>query len=137
MENAPAGLRPALLALRIGVAIVMLVWSVDKILNPGHAASVFEKFYLLPGLGQASLAAIGILQLVVVAGFLAGVAKTWTYGAVLAMHAVSTLSSWRQYVDPFAGANLLFFAAWPMLAACLALFILRRHDTMMTLHKRL
>lgn len=123
--------------MRDNVAIVMLVWSMDKILNPGHAASVFDKFYLLPGLEQASLAAIGILQLVVVGGFLAAVAKSWTYGAVLAMHAVSTLSSWRQYLDPFSGAKLLFFAAWPMLAACLALFILRRHDTMMSLHKRL
>jgi len=43
------------------------------------------------------------------------------------MHAVSTLSSFPQYIDAF--NNLLFFAAWPMLAACIALFLLREHDT--------
>lgn len=30
------------------------------------------------------------------------------------------------------GPNLLFFAAWPMLAACLALFLLRDEDTLAT-----
>lgn len=136
MDTVPAGLRPSLLALRAGVGIVMLAWSLDKILNPAHAAAVFEKFYLLPGVGETALTAIGLLQLAVILGFLAGAAKTWTYGAILAMHAVSTLSSWRQYLDPFSGANLLFFAAWPMLAACIALFLLRRHDTLLSLDGR-
>ncbi len=48
------------------------------------------------------------------------------------MHAVSTLSSFRQYLAPFKGPNLLFFAAWPMLAACIALFLLRDLDTLWT-----
>jgi len=46
----------------------------------------------------------------------------------LVLHAVSTLSSFKQYLAPFDGPNLLFFAAWPMLAACFALFILRDLD---------
>jgi hypothetical protein len=38
------------------------------------------------------------------------------------MHAVSTLSSWKMYLTPFAeGPSLPFFAAWPMLAACVTL----------------
>lgn len=32
-----------------------------------------------------------------------------------------------QYLDPF--NNLLFFAAWPMLAACFAFYLLRELDT--------
>jgi putative oxidoreductase len=28
--------------------------------------------------------------------------------------------------------NLLFFAAWPMLAACIALYLLRDQDTLLT-----
>jgi putative oxidoreductase len=47
------------------------------------------------------------------------------------LHGISTLSSYRQYLDPF--DNLLFFAAWPMLAACVALFLLRDLDTKWTL----
>lgn len=36
----------------------------------------------------------------------------------------------RQYLHPFEGVNLLLFAAWPMLAACLALYALRDADTL-------
>ena len=57
-----------------------------------------------------------------------GAWKSVTYGAVLLLHAVSTLSSYQQYLHPFEGANLLFFAAWPMLAARAALFLLRDVD---------
>jgi putative oxidoreductase len=120
----------SLLLLRLGVAIVMLAWSIDKLLRPEHAAGVFGAFYGMPGLGETVFYVIGTLQLLVVLAFLAGAWRTWTYGAVLAMHAVSTLSSFRQYLAPFEGPNLLFFAAWPMLAACIALFLLRDRDTL-------
>jgi hypothetical protein len=56
----------ALLALRLGVFIVMLVWTLEKFVNPGHAAAVFENLY-----------------------------------------------------------GLADVAAWPMLAACIALYLLR------------
>ncbi len=46
---------------------------------------------------------------------------------VMLMCAVSTFSSYRQYLDPF--DNLLFLAAWPMLGACFALYTLRDLDT--------
>jgi putative oxidoreductase len=49
---------------------------------------------------------------------------------VFVFHAISTVASYRQYLDPF--ANLLFFAAWPMLAACYTLYILRDFDTIIT-----
>jgi len=34
----------ALLALRLGVFIVMLMWTLDKFVNPGHAAGIFANF---------------------------------------------------------------------------------------------
>ncbi len=132
MENSERNLRISLLSLRVGVAIVMLVWSVDKLLRPEHAAGVFGAFYALPGLGETVFYVLGALQLIVVLAFLAGAWRTWTYGAVLAMHTVSTFSSFRQYLAPFEGPNILFFAAWPMLAACLALFLLRDQDTLLS-----
>ena len=127
MDTTPDRLRLSLLLLRIGVFLVMIVWSVDKLLYPDHAANVFASFYLLPGIGPGTLTAIGIGQILLEIGFVAGLFKTITYGYVLLAHLVSTLSSWAQYLDPF--ENLLFFAAWPMLAACVALFLLRDHDT--------
>lgn len=117
----------ALLLLRVGIFIVMFVWALDKLVNPQHSAAVFAKFYGIDGLSEMLSYALGALQLILCGAFLAGLWKTITYGLIMVMHAVSTLSSMPQYIDAF--NNLLFFAAWPMLAACIALFILRDYDT--------
>jgi uncharacterized membrane protein YkgB len=125
-------LQVSLLLLRVTVFLVMIMWTIDKFLNPGHAAKVYEKFYYIAGMESVAMYAIGAIEMVVLLLFLAGYKKTYTYGAVLILHAVSTLSSFNQYLEPFAGPNLLFFAAWPMLAACFALFLLRDQDRMLS-----
>jgi hypothetical protein len=125
-------LQVSLLLLRLTVFLVMFMWTIDKFLNPGHAARVYEKFYYIAGMESVTMYAIGAIEMVVLLLFLAGYKKTYTYGAVLILHAVSTLSSFNQYLEPFAGPNLLFFAAWPMLAACFALFLLRDQDRMLS-----
>ena len=128
MKNQDEKLQFSLIFLRVSVFLVMFMWTIDKLINPGHAAKVFEKFYHIAGLDAVVLYAIGAIEIVILLGFLAGYKKKYTYGAVLALHAVSTLSSFNQYLAPFDGPNLLFFAAWPMLAACFTLFILRNQD---------
>lgn len=117
----------SLLALRLGVFIVMLVWALDKFVNPTHTAAVFEGFYGVSGLSETMAAVLGALQLVLVLAFVIGYRKTITYGLIFVLHGVSTLSSLPQYIDAF--NNLLFFAAWPMWAACWVLFYLRDYDT--------
>lgn len=124
----------SLLSLRLTVFLVMLMWTIDKFVNPTHAASVYEAFYFMPGLDSTVIYAIGALELVLLLLFVIGCQKLYTYGAVLVLHAVSTLSSFGMYLTPFEGPNLLFFAAWPMLAACFTLFLLRDHDTMWSTH---
>jgi uncharacterized membrane protein YkgB len=119
----------SLLLLRIGVFTVMFIWTLDKFIRPDHAAAVYQKFYFLGGLGPLAFYIIGAIELLILIGFLFGFKKRWTYGAVLLFHAVSTFSSYQQYLSPFEGTNLLFFAAWPMLAACFSLYILRDQDT--------
>lgn len=126
----PANLRLSLLLLRLGVGLVMAMWTMDKIINPSHADAVFSNFYGLSGLSSGMFTAIGFAQALIVLAFAAGAFRTISYGLVLLMHSVSTLSSWRQYLDGF--ENLLFFAAWPMLAACFALFLLRKHDALLS-----
>jgi uncharacterized membrane protein YkgB len=126
----------ALFVLRLGVFIVMFIWTLDKFVRPGHAASVFEGFYFLGGLGNGIIYLIGLIELVIIIGFLVGYQKRWTYGAVLILHGISTLSTFKQYLIPFEGPNLLFFAAWPMLAACFALYYLRDLDTLWAVEKK-
>jgi hypothetical protein len=118
----------ALLALRASVFLVMAVWTLDKFVRPEHAGKVFEAFYYMPGLGKGALLAVGIAEAALLVGFLAGYRKRLTYGLVLFLHAVSMLSSFKQYLAPFDKGNLLFFAAWPMLAACWTLYVLRDAD---------
>ena len=119
-----------LLPLRLGVFLVMLMWTLDKFINADHASRIFENFYSIGGLGGAAFLIIGVAELILILGFVAGYQKRVSYGLVLILHGVSTLSSYRQYLDPF--NNLLFFAAWPMLAACFALYYLRDLDTKWT-----
>lgn len=121
-------IRVSLLVLRIGIFVVMLMWTLDKFINPGHAGKVYEGFYGLSISGENAMAVIGSLELLVILAFVAGAFRRWTYGLVLILHGISTLSSWPQYLAPF--DHLLFFAAWPMLAACIALYLLRDLDTL-------
>jgi hypothetical protein len=73
---------------------------------------------------------MGGLQLILVIAFVLGIKKRLTYGVIFLMHGASTLSAFNQYFDAF--NNLLFFAAWPMWAACFALYLLRDQDTKFT-----
>lgn len=119
----------SLFLLRLGVFIVMFAWTLDKFINPAHGAAVYENFYFIGGLGSGVMMFLGAVELLVILAFLAGLWKTFTYGFVMVVHAVSTFASWKQYTIDI---NLLFFAAWPMLAACVALFLLRDLDVRFT-----
>ena len=121
-------LRLSLLLLRLGVFIVMFMWTLDKFVNPDHAIGIYKQFYFLSGVPTGIMYALGAAEMVIILGFVVGFMKRWTYGIVLVLHAVSTLSSLGRYLDPW--KNLLFFAAWPMLAACVTLFLLRDEDTL-------
>ncbi|MEP6685359.1 MAG: hypothetical protein ABJB22_01170 [Verrucomicrobiota bacterium] len=126
----------ALLVLRLTVFLVMVLWTIDKFVRPSHAASVYEHFYFLGGLGSVIMYSIGVAELALLLGFVVGFAPRFTYGLVLLIHAVSTFSSFRQYFAPFEKVNLLFFAAWPMLGACFVLYYLRDLDSLWSIRGR-
>ncbi|MGD1864878.1 MAG: hypothetical protein ACFB0D_10005 [Phormidesmis sp.] len=118
-----------LLLTRISIFMAMIIWVIDKFANPDHAAAVFEAFYGISGLGTGVSYLLGAIQLTIMIAFLLGFQKTISYGLVLLMHTASTLVSFPKYIAPFESANILFFASWPMLAACFALYYLRDLDT--------
>ena len=120
----------ALLGLRLSLALVFAAWALDKFLNPDHGAAVFQGFYGLEAAPPTLVYAAGALQAVLVAVFALGIARTWSYGAVLVMHAVTTAVSWKAYLGL---ENILFFSAWPMLAGLVALWLLREEDRLLTL----
>jgi putative oxidoreductase len=133
MTDQDKKLQLSLLLLRLSVFLVMFMWTIDKFINPGHAAKVYENFYHIAGLQSVVMYGIAVIEMIILLLFLAGFLKKYTYGAVLIFHAVSTFSSFKQYLSPFEGPALLFFAAWPMLAACITLFLLRDQDRMLSI----
>jgi len=118
-----------LFLLRISIFITMSMWTIDKFMRPEHAAAIFEHFYGLSGLDVSLTYVLASAEAALLITFLIGFKPHFTYGMVLILHGISTLASYKQYINPFEGSNLLFFAAWPMLAACFALYILRDFDT--------
>lgn len=112
----------------------MFTWTLDKFVNPEHAIGIFKQFYFLNEMSTRIMVALGAVEIVIVLAFVAGFKKRWSYGIVLVLHAVSTFSSFGRYLDPW--KNLLFFAAWPMLAACVTLYLLRDDDTLYALEPK-
>lgn len=133
--NTDRRLSISLLLLRVSVFVVMLVWTLDKFINPEHATAIFKKFYFINIPANQIVYLIGAIELIILIGFIAGIKKRFTYGAVLLFHAVSTLASFPKYLLPYEGANALFFAAWPMLAACAAVYLLRDRDNLFAWQK--
>lgn len=127
----------ALLSLRLSIFVVMLMWTLDKFYNPGHAAGVYRKFYRIEGIGEIAMYLLAAAEVLLLIAFLFGIKRTLSYGLVLALHTVSTFSAWQQYSHPFDGSNLLFFAAWPMLAACFTLFLFRDQDNLISIKIRI
>lgn len=120
----------SLFVLRITVAIVLIMWTGDKFINPVHAENVWSGFFYMPTLGKAIFLGIGVVEAILVILFLAGRFKNFTYLAVLIFHTISTLAPFKNYLSAYSNDyNLLFFAAFPMWGACFTLYLLRKEDT--------
>ena len=116
--------------LRISVALIFIMWTIDKIIYAEHAARVFARYYLITGVGETIMIALGIAELIILILFLIGKFKNFTYLFLLIIHAISTVSTYGRMLDPFAQgqSNLLYFTAIPMLAACWMLYVFRHED---------
>ncbi|MBT5074883.1 MAG: hypothetical protein HOJ34_14590 [Kordiimonadaceae bacterium] len=123
-----ANIETSLFLLRLTVFLVMFVWTLDKFIDPGHGANILKGFYFISGAGETVIMIMGAVEMVLILAFLAGMWKKYTYGIVLLLHGLTTFSSWQQYLN----MNLLFYAAWPMMAACVALYLLRDLDVKYT-----
>jgi putative oxidoreductase len=119
-----------LFVLRLGIFIVMFIWTMSKFFDPAHAIRYFDRFFLVEGLARSLVYTMGVIETVIILAFLAGLWKRYTYGIILLLHSVSTFMTWKKYTIDI---NLLFFAAWPMLAACITLYLLRDLDVKYTI----
>ncbi|WP_163647960.1 hypothetical protein [Modicisalibacter sp. 'Wilcox'] len=126
--------RSGLLMMRLSVFTVLLMWTLDKFLNPTHGSNVLDKFFGVSGVETVFVVSIGVLEMAVILLFVSGVFKRFSYGVVFLIHGVSTIATLPALIiEPF--GNLLFFAGLPMLAACYTLYRLRAYDTLLVLGK--
>ena len=124
-------LQISLFGLRLGVFAVMFVWAINRVTNYAHNSKVMSHYYKLD-LSENMLTVLGIVQILILLCFLIGKFKALSYGFVLLTHLGATLASAYWLIPPYERHELLYFGSLPMLAACLALFLLREKDTFLT-----
>ena len=127
----PPALPISLAVLRLSVGVFFLVWALEKLIAQDVAVRVAETFYGFTPSGTL-LVVVGVTQVALIAAFMSGLFKTWTYGALLLIHTASVLTTWERLIDPYSPPNALFWAGVPVIALLVALFLLRDHDTLLT-----
>ncbi len=120
-------LPPALLVLRLGIFLVLIVWMLGKFIHPAQAISIYGSYYGFR-LSRTAVYALGVAELVVVLAFVAGLWKRAVRAVVMAMVATTVMAPAALYLHPYMDHILLFFAFWTMLAGCFALYYLRDLD---------
>jgi len=123
----------SLLALRVSIALLVLIWGIDKIVDPGHAVRVSDTFYF----GVLSLPAIlpilGGLQIIVALLAMVGLFRWWVDPVILVINLGSLLGVWRSILDPWGwwmeGTNALFFPSLTVAAGCLLLIAFRDQES--------
>lgn len=121
-----------LLLIRVSVAAVFLAWTSNKIFFAERSVRMMSNYYFLPFTPNILLI-LGILEIGLVLVFLSGKFRNWTYAAILIGHTASTLVSSPRFFPPYEFHALLYLTAFPMLGACIALYLLRDRDTLFTL----
>jgi hypothetical protein len=110
----------------------MLIWGLDKIINPQHGIEVALKFYGGAQMSTAPMKAFGAAQLAL--GFLVvvGVLRRFTYPALLLVAATTLVGVWRSIIDPLGlfleGGYILFYPSLIVFAAALVLWAFRDDD---------
>jgi putative oxidoreductase len=132
MNGTKSRLPLALLALRLGIFLVLIIWTLGKFVNPTQAISIYSGYYGMH-MSLAGMYALGAVELVVVFAFLVGFQKRISRAVVMAMIGTTVLLPGRLYFHPYMDHILLFFAFWPMLAGCYALYSLSEFDTLWSL----
>lgn len=123
----------ALFILRVGLGAFLLLWSIDKLVAPEGMVAIYQYFYHI-GISNDVAYVLGALELLLSLAIIAGLLKTYSYGLGLLLHGTTTIVIYRQLLNPF-GGNHLFIAALPVLAAFIALFLMRHQDNLWSLDR--
>lgn len=122
-----------LLGLRLSLALLMIVWGADKLVNPGHGAAVADRFYGGILAGQSIMPVLGSLQILLGLGVGLGTLRRYTYLALAVVTGVTLIGVWRSILDPWGwyleNTNALFFPSLTIFLAALVLIAHKDEDT--------
>lgn len=131
-----SSLKIALFVLRLTLTIFFAVWAAEKFIKPDTTAAIFNAFYLVDALPVQASYAIGAVQSLAIVAFFFGIARFWSYGFLMLIHGVGTVMTYEKLLTPYESINHLFIAAIPVFGALVALFLLRKEDTLLTIGGR-
>ena len=124
----------ALLLLRASIGLLIVLWGIDKIVNPAHGLAVSDAFYggllTMPSLMRI----FGVAQALVGFLFIVGLLRRVVDPVVLLLNTASLLGVWRSIVDPWGWylekTNVLFFPSLIIFAASLLVLVSREEETL-------
>jgi len=124
-------LRFPLFLTRISIALFLLPWQLMRFSKPEAIGNISQKYYKfsMPEIGST---VTGVLMMVLLLAFVAGFKKRLSYGLVLALHTIGTLTTIPYLIPGLDGFNILFMAAIPTIGAMLLLYVLREQDTLLS-----
>jgi hypothetical protein len=134
-EKSIANLPKGLAIFRWCFVLFEIPWVLDKFTGTGHTAKVFEKFYKIGGLPVNGSYAIGVFWAVLLLAFALGFKKRISYGLVMILHGIATVTTIPNMIPYTEGFNMLFLAAIPTLGGLILLYLMREHDTIGTIDK--
>ncbi len=112
-------------ALRVSLGYLLVIWGVDKLVNPSHGVAVANRFYLGLFAGSGWMAVLGTAEAALGIAVIDGLWRRVTYPMMTAITAATLLGVWRSIVDPWgwylAGASALFYPSLIIFCAALVL----------------
>lgn len=125
----------ALLIMRIGTGMLLVLWGGVRLLEDGMGAKLAEKYY--GGVGADSTLQLAYAGFEVAVGALVvlGLLRRFTLPLSALVLVGGAIPIWRHFLDPYGlylhtDANLLFFPSITVAGAALALIALRDMDVL-------
>lgn len=122
----------SLLVLRLSLGALMIVWGLDKLVNPAHGEAVANRFYFGLLGSVTAMPVLGIIQIALGLLVVLGIVRRYTYPVLAAVTGMTLIGVWRSVIDPWGwvleGSNALFFPSLIIFAGVLVLIAFRDED---------
>lgn len=130
----------SLLALRVSLGWLNVIWGVDKLTNVEHSRNVAEAYYLGLGTGVSFLTVAGVLQIALGLLVVVGLFRRVTWPLIALVNGATLLAVWKSIVDPWGfvldGGNLVFYSSAVIFAGILVGWSHMDDDVLSLDHRR-